>query len=254
MPHARLFHLRKVLAATLPLCFVATVLVLPISSVARAALIDVQFVSPGGSGANGTTGTAFSGAALTGAAGDEWNQLSAASGSSALLASDGSSSGISLSYSATVAYGLASYQQQFLSTPYANLMQSFLVSHNGEAPMTLAFQGLTPGEAFSLYLYGQSASTSYGETVTVNGAVQTALQTNASTFIANDNYVLFQGVADSSGMISISDVTPAGLGEADLNGMQLLTASIPEPGTIALFGFGLVGLTTMRPKPRRRRG
>jgi len=40
-------------------------------------------------------------------------------------------------------------------------------------------------------------------------------------------------------------MTPGGLGEADLNGMQVVTANIPKRGTIALSGFGRAGLTAM---------
>jgi hypothetical protein len=67
------------------------------STAAQAALIDVQFVSPGGNSADGTAGVAFSGAALTGTSGDQWNQISVPYGSMSLLVSNGSSSGISLS-------------------------------------------------------------------------------------------------------------------------------------------------------------
>lgn len=213
------------------------------STAAHATLVDVQFMSPGG-GPQGTAGTQFSGAALVGSAGDQWNIIESASGSSPLITSAGSASAVSLSYSATVVYGLASFQEKFLGTPYANLMQSFLVSHNGEAPMTLTFSGLSPGEPYALYVYGQSASTSYGETVTVNGATQTALQTNASSFIENDNYLLFQGLANASGDIAINDVTAPGELEADLNGLQL--DLVPEPASFALLGVGILALSLVR--------
>jgi hypothetical protein len=49
--------------------------------------------------------------------------------------------------------------------------------------------------------------------VTVAGVTQTALQSNAASFIANDNYLLFQGVADASGGISTTDVTAPGRGK-----------------------------------------
>jgi hypothetical protein len=235
--------LRFIKGYTLKIRLDAAVLILAMllfSTVAHATLVDVQFMSPGG-GPQGTAGTQFSGAALIGSAGDQWNVIDSAFGSSSLIASAGSTSAISLSYSATVVYGLASFQEKFLGTPYANLMQSFLVSHNGEAPMTLTFSGLSPGEAYALYVYGQSASTSYGETVTVNGATQTALQTNAPSFVENDNYLLFRGVANASGNITISDVTASGELEADLNGLQL--DLVPEPASFMLFGVGIVVLS-----------
>jgi PEP-CTERM motif len=212
---------------------------------ARADLIDVQFGSTGP-----TASTQFSGAAVTGAAGDQWNYFRSGSGASALTDSLGAATGVSFTYSASGDYGVVPDQSAFYGTPAAALMQSFIYT---SGTITITFDGLSPGEAFALYIYGQSdqASSNYGGTVTVNGTEQTALQNAGdSTFVAGDNYLLFQGTADADGTIAISDAVAQGRSQTMVNGIQLLAEPVPEPSALALFAVCLPALGLVR---RRRR-
>ena len=204
----------------------------------------VQFKSNGASG-NGTAGQTYIGAAVIGGSTDQWNQISATSGTAvALSSSTGLASGLNFTWSANAVYGVVPSASGFNSTSYANLMQSFAVTHSGNAAMTMQYHGLSAGQAFSLYIYGQSDgnSSNFGDTITVNGATQTLLESNISSFVNGTNYLLFNGVADASGNISISAVNAAGKSEADINGLQLSFTQVPEPASILLFGAGIAGV------------
>jgi hypothetical protein len=100
---------------------------------ARADVVDVQFGSYGPD-----VSTQFSGAAVTGTAGDQWNYFQSGSGSSSLTDTSGLSTGISVAYSANGAYGVNPAGSAFFGTPYAHLMQSFIYT-NGT--ITITFQG-----------------------------------------------------------------------------------------------------------------
>ena len=222
------------------------------SGTAHATLIDVQFKSNGASG-NGTAGQTYTGAAVIGGATDQWNQISATSGTAvALSSSTGLASGLNFTWSANAVYGVVPSASGFNSTSYANLMQSFAVTHSGNAAMTMQYHGLSAGQAFSLYIYGQSDgnSSNFGDTITVNGATQTLLESNISSFVNGTNYLLFNGVADASGNISISAVNAAGKSEADINGLQLSFTQVPEPASILLFGASIAGVVVARRRKR----
>lgn len=210
-----------------------------VSQPAAAELIDVQFAGY----------SAQSGAAVIGAAGDVWNLFGqAAPGtfqglqynpSASLVTAANKTSNYTLFYYSPSAYTVNADYDKFTGTSDANLMSGYLYTFTY---LYAQISGLSPGEPFSLYLYTQGDDNTAGRVnnLTVNGVSQTDINTNASTFILNDNYALFQGVATATGTVQILDVVSTT--EADLNGFQLLTASVAEPATWATMLIGFAGL------------
>lgn len=226
-----------------------------IGGAANATIIDVQF---GGIGAQ-------TGAAVVGSAGDYWNQYSATSvvggaylnqnpnvTGAALMSSANSATGLSLSYSALGSYTSSTGNNTaFANTSNYNLMRGYLYANkNGVISATIS--GLTAGQSFTLYLYSQKDSAYTGgrkETFTVNGFASSITNSNASTFIQNDNYSMFTGTANANGQIVIAATSTSS--EIDLNGLQLITATnpgnvttgVPETATWAMMaiGFGAMG-------------
>jgi hypothetical protein len=206
---------------------------------AQAAVIDVQF--------GPASVPLYSGGAAIGSAGDQWNDFQSSAGvARALITISGAASGVSLTYSAQGNYDVGA-NTDFNETPYVNLMRGFLYTQG--TPIHLTFSGLTAGGTYDLYVYGQSDGNSpdYGGVVSGNGPSQTAYQSRDSTFVLGHNYVEFVGVADDSGQLTVLDSVADGRGQTMVNGLQLETAAtIPEPATMTLLGFGLAWLMTVK--------
>ena len=170
-------------------------------------LYNVQF-SPG----NQQTG-----AAVVGASGDAWNQMTSASGSSSLLTSGGGSNGVSITWSAG---GIYSFSSVFGGGDAA-MMGGYLYASSANS---ISFSGLPANRHCTLYIYTQGDSGGGGRQlqVTVNGNTYTATPGVASaiTFVAGQNYLAITGVTDGSGNLSFT-YTYASLNEADINGIQL---------------------------------
>ena len=206
---------------------------------AQAALIDVQF--------GPSSVPLYSGGAVIGSTGDQWNDFQSSSGvARALLTVSGAASGVSLTYSAQGNYDVG-YDTAFNETPYVNLMRGFLYAQG--TPIHLTFSGLTAGGTYNLYVYGQSDGNSpnYGGVVSGNGPSQTAYQSRDSTFVLGHNYVEFIGVANSNGQLAVLDSIAPGRGQTMVNGVQLEAATtVPEPATMTLLGLGLAALMTVK--------
>jgi hypothetical protein len=206
---------------------------------AQAALIDVQF--------GPTSVPLYSGDAVIGSAGNQWNDFQSSSGVARALATiSGAASGVSLTYAAQGNYDVGG-NTAFNGTPYFNLMRGFLYTQG--RPITLTFSGLVAGGSYNLYVYGQSDGNSgnYGGVVTGNGPSQTAYQSTDSSFVLGRNDVEFVGVANGSGQLSVLDSIVGGRSQTMVNGLQLQTATaVPEPAASTLFGLGLVGLMTVK--------
>lgn len=109
---------------------------------------------------------------------------------------------------------------------------------------SFAFTGLS-GTNYDLYLISSHPWTP-GGVYTVNGITKTlTASTNVSTFVENDNYVLYTGLTPIAGELEIHLAYPAG----HLSGVQL--SEVPEPGTLALLATGLIGLLAYAWRKRR---
>ena len=211
------------------------------ASAASASAVDVQF-------SNGAV-AAQSGAAVTGGAGDVWNNVTGGTGSGvALVSTSGAASGVSLSFSSDQVYESDASYTQFTGTPYESLMRGYLVDR-GTTGIALTFSGLVAGQSYGLYIYTQGDDNSANRSIglSVNGAAaQSTTQSNASTFIAGDNYLYLTTTANAKGQIIVDGDELSG--EGNINGVQLLTIAVPEPGTIALVlaGILIVGTVTRR--------
>lgn len=203
------------------------------SSAAFATAIDVQFGAASASQQQ-------TGPAVIGAARDYWNFSNAASGTSSLVSTTQAATGVTLTFAASGSYTAAAGGFAFSGKPDANLMQGYLYSSTSS--ITAVLKGLAAGQGYNLDLYTQGDNNASGRssTATVNGATATSTQTNAGTFILNNNYLVFSGAADAMGNVSIAVVTKSG--EANFNGFQLVTTAVPEPSTLALLGVGLATL------------
>ena len=210
---------------------VAGIALLFSASAVSASVIDVQFSASSPSRQQ-------TGAAVVGAAGDYWNYFNGASGAGKLVDTSQAATGISLTFAADGAYTTSPTGTAFTGTPYNNLEQGILYTSGSGIKMTL--MGLSAGQQYSLYFYTQGDNNSSGRSsiVNVNGLSNVSTQTNASTFIQGNNYLVFSGAADSLGDISIG--VSNRVGEADVNGFQLAPVIVPEPASFAVVGAGLV--------------
>ena len=126
-----------------------------------------------------------------------------------------------------------------------------------ESSLTFTFSGLTLDGEYDLYLYSQNGASANGTTFfDVGGDAKIAQNTAAanSGFVEGDNYVKYEGIVASGGVIS-GQVTFTG-SNGYFNGFQLVSAGetneIPEPSSLVLAGLAaLGGLFVVRRKTRK---
>jgi len=198
---------------------------------AAGALVDAQF--------SAYSGEQQSGAAVLGSAGDYWNDfIGSASGSGALLTTTGDNSGISLSFSSALLYRSEADFTRFTSTPYQSLMNDYLVAYES-SDIELKLSGLATNQDYGFVIYTQGDDNSVGRQIslTANGTTTViATQTNTNSFTLGNNYVYFVTRADAQGDVDI--IGHDLVGEANINGFQLMP--VPEPSTAALAVAGLL--------------
>jgi hypothetical protein len=193
---------------------------------------------------------------VIGGAGESWNQGSGPFTN--LVDSTGGSSSISVT-------GLAGGTFEGpVSSIFTGNSSVFVKGEN----RTLSISGLGPLGAYDIYIYALSHNTpSWGNltnteraagaftttNVSGNGTSQPLENgntgTNASTFTAGSNYVLFQTIiADSSGNISIvaDALDGAAPTRLHINGLQIV--SVPETSAAALLSLGALALVVRRRK------
>ena len=168
-----------------------------------------------------------------------WNNVTAAT--STLLTSNGvAATGVGVSFTDSGTYSSATTPSLF-----SQALQAL-----SSSKQTVTLTGLTPNGNYLLCLYGQNGnSKSKGATFSVTtGSGSPVVGSNASTanvtnstFVENVNYVVFNANANSAGTLAIGwTQPPAGGGEGDFNGLQL----VPTSGTPAISSAPTVTATS----------
>jgi hypothetical protein len=187
-----------VLAVWLGLMFIGTnVAMLGVQTAqASTTLYDVQF--------NLYSQYQQTGAAIIGQAGDYWNRLAAASGTSALANTAGNMNGASFAWAGTGLLVSGNANPSF-GNGDSNLMDCYIYSTDSQ---NMTFSNLTANAPFTLYIYtqGDSATTGRKLSVTFNGSTYTASAAVAGTtsFVSGQNYLTISGTTTASGTLPFS--------------------------------------------------
>ena len=187
----------------------------------------------------------MSGAAVLGAAGDQWNGIDASSGSGIpLIYANGSNSTVTMTFTSGGGYNVNDYggSTPFASTLYNALMENYL--YNNGTIQTITLSGLAANSAYNLVLYNAANTAAAGRTTyfTVNGNTRSSTWNgSSSTLIAGVDYVEFaSALSDGSGNLAIT-YTGAGTAEGDINGFQIqaapFTVNASDNNTNVLISF-----------------
>ena len=199
------------------------------SGLLQAQLINVNFTlnSSAGSGGPNPSPT-MSGAAVLGAAGDQWNGIDTNSGNGiSLIYANGSNSTVTMTFTSGGGYNVNDYggSTPFASTLYNALMENYL--YNNDTIQTITLSRLAANSTYNLVLYNAANTAAAGRTTyfTVNGNTRSSTWNgSSSTLIAGVDYVEFaSALSDGSGNLAIT-YTGAGTAEGDINGFQIQAA------------------------------
>ncbi|HEY9027728.1 MAG TPA: PEP-CTERM sorting domain-containing protein [Burkholderiaceae bacterium] len=209
----------------------ALALLATLGSAAQAAGINVQF--------SRDPGLQQTGAAFVGQAGDHWNDFLGNAGGGALLDTAGAATGVSLSFSAALVYESDPGYTKFTGTPYANLMQGYLVDFMDSPGIDLKFSGLTPGQEYGFWVYTQGDNNSGNRRISLSANGGTAVvnhQADDDVFVAGHNLAYIVSYANAFGVVDLvgRDI----YGEANINGVQFMP--VPEPTTAPLLVAGVL--------------
>lgn len=224
-------------------------------------LIDVQFGTQG----NFITPTApYSGGAVLGGAGDQWNLLALpTSGAGSQGANDvalrnaaGAATSVTLSYHTTGSG--AHFSSPFSGGPYDALLTSYLfadteIAGASTGPGILTFSGLAPNASYHLILYSVADTPGRGTRFTSGDGQlsEVVRQAGETSFVEGANYADWTLSASRFGQITlvmsrVEDTLKLGaFPEANLNGIQLqgvIANAVPEPAPALLLLSGLFAL------------
>ncbi|HLX71399.1 MAG TPA: hypothetical protein VKV04_17370, partial [Verrucomicrobiae bacterium] len=205
----------------------AAALSIQLAGTVQAQLIDVDFntnSSPPSAGGP-AIGPTMSGAAVLGAAGDQWNGIDVSSGTGIpLFYVNGSNSPVTMTFTSGGGYDANSNggSTPFAGTPYDALMEDYLFS--GGVTQTVTLSGLRPNSRYDLVLYNAADVNGVGRTTyfTVNSNLQSSTWNGSSkTLIAGIDYFEFTAaMSDSSGNLVIN-WSGNSSAEGDLDGFQI---------------------------------
>ncbi|HEV2331163.1 MAG TPA: hypothetical protein VGY56_20465 [Verrucomicrobiae bacterium] len=205
------------------------------ASLLRAQLIDVDFNNDSYGAAHGgpAVGPTMSGAAVLGAAGDQWNGIDVNNGTGIpLIYANGSNSPVTMTFTSQGGYDANSFggSTPFAGTPYDALMEDYLFTKG--VLQTITLSGLVPNSYYDLVLYnaGDNAATGGRATFfTVNAYEQASIWNATSNLMANWDYVAFPTAqSDGSGNLVIT-WTGNGTAEGDVDGFQIESSPAIPP-------------------------
>lgn len=215
------------------LCIFSAGSILLSTGMVRAQLLDVHFNNDSAGAGHGgpAIGPAMSGAAVLGAAGDQWNNINAFSGTGIpLIYANGSNSPATITFTAGGGYDVNAFNGStpFAGTPYDALMECYLF--NGGVSRTITLANLAANSVYNLVLYNAADVPASGRTTyfTVNGNTQSSTWNGTSSnLIAGIDYVQFTSAfSDHSGNMVIT-WTGNGSLEGDINGFQIQFVTTP---------------------------
>lgn len=221
-----------------------------LTALAQAALVNVDF--------NANSGLTQSGAGVFGSAGDTWNGIGGNIGTSlALVASDNTASGVTLSFSTSGSYADSCPSgSTYCGTPFESLMREYLYARQGTVG-TVTLSGLLANATYELVLYGVPNTNRRRITeFTANGVTEKTSFNGTDNAMTEDvSYVDLFVDADADGKIAITfqqaGLNPGGIStslEGNFNGLQIrefTPTAVPEPSSLALAAGALL-LARMR--------
>lgn len=205
---------------------------------ANGALINVQFGS-----------NSYSGAAVIGAGGDDWNLITTHTGTASLTDVTGAATGVTMDSSSAGIGTLIGHGGPFdPPNQYANLFGGQATAFTSGTQINIVLENLAPGP-YDLYLIsacnfpGGPQSRSLAVTANGVGPVTIGPNNGATTIQVNTNYRVLHPIVGLDGMLTIIG-SGASADEGNLNGFQL--QSVPEPGALMLLISGVLGLVRLR--------
>jgi hypothetical protein len=259
----------------------ALVALAPFYQSAFGAAVNIQFgANYTNNNNNSTTYDGYSAAASTGSDGGgggthgindngtAWNNFQSYEGGTATVDSSGQSLSsdvtVSFTYQGNQNYAYSGYDvgAPVSATDPSDLLDyyNYQKTDSGDGnpnatPAGFSISGLAPG-AYDVYLYSEDGTAGNADTVfTINGVVASQTATNlnnVSTFVQNQDYVVFDAVPTSGDISGIFSPTSTDGAAGVFNGITLV--AVPEPASVGILTVGTLGLLARRRRASARSG